>query len=70
MTTLYLVRHGETIWNANRRFQGHRDISLNETGRAQAEIVARAIAPCHLDAIITSDLARAYETADIVAGKG
>lgn len=67
MTTHILIRHGETIWNAEGRFQGHQNISLNEVGRAQAAVVARASARYHFEALYTSDLARASETAELVA---
>lgn len=68
MTTLYLIRHGETVWNADGRFQGHQDTDLNDTGRAQARLVAQRLAAVKLDAIYTSDLHRSAETAEIIAG--
>ncbi len=66
-TTLYLMRHGETDWNRQRRWQAHLDVPLNDTGRAQARELARAVARLPLRAIYTSDLSRAVETARIVA---
>ena len=64
---IYIVRHGETDWNKNRLFQGHADVALNETGRGQAEALARALAQeLPFDRIVTSDLCRAKETADIL----
>ena len=67
MTTLYLIRHGETVWNADGRFQGHQNTSLSDTGCDQARVVARALAGHHFDAMYTSDLARAVETAATIA---
>ena len=67
MTELLLVRHGETDWNRERRFQGHADEPLNDAGREQARELAETIAGEDIDAIYTSDLRRARETAEIVA---
>jgi broad specificity phosphatase PhoE len=67
MTELLLVRHGETAWNAERRFQGHADPPLNDVGRAQARALADELAAESVDAVYTSDLRRARETAAIVA---
>ena len=66
MTTLILVRHGETDWNAQQRFQGHADPSLNDAGRRQARELADELATAGIDAIYTSDLLRARETAEII----
>lgn len=73
MTALILIRHGETDWNRDRRIQGSTDIPLNDIGRAQARATAAllrdrlpaAVTP----AIVSSDLARARETAEIIAAE-
>ncbi|MYN07328.1 histidine phosphatase family protein [Pseudoduganella aquatica] len=67
-TSILLIRHGETAWNAVRRLQGHIDIPLNPEGRRQADALARALAAEPLHAIIASDLQRALQTAQAVAG--
>ena len=66
-TKVILVRHGQTDWNLIRRMQGHLDIPLNQTGRRQADLLAKKLANYPLNAIYTSDLARAQETAEIIA---
>jgi 2,3-bisphosphoglycerate-dependent phosphoglycerate mutase len=66
VTTLLLVRHGETDWNAVGRLQGHTDRPLSDYGRRQARQLADALAAEELEAIYASDLARARETAEIV----
>jgi probable phosphoglycerate mutase len=65
--TLVLVRHGETDWNLSGRAQGHADIPLNETGRAQAKAVAQVMASFEPSRLWSSDLARARQTADAIA---
>ncbi|MET3132322.1 putative phosphoglycerate mutase [Oxalobacteraceae bacterium GrIS 1.11] len=67
-TTILLIRHGETAWNAERRLQGHIDIALNGAGLRQAEALGRALAGDALAAIIASDLQRARQTAQALAG--
>ncbi|HEU4851899.1 MAG TPA: histidine phosphatase family protein [Telluria sp.] len=67
MTSIILIRHGETAWNAERRLQGHTDIALNTEGQRQAEALARALAGERFDAIGASDLQRAHQTAAAVA---
>ncbi|HEY8029028.1 MAG TPA: histidine phosphatase family protein [Gaiellaceae bacterium] len=69
MTTLLLVRHGETDWNAERRWQGHADVPLNGRGREQANALAEQLAGERIDAIYTSDLSRARVTAEIVGAR-
>jgi probable phosphoglycerate mutase len=66
VTTLLLVRHGETDWNADGRLQGHTDRPLNDFGRRQARQLAEELEDEPLDAVYASDLARARETAEIV----
>lgn len=66
-TRVVAVRHGETAWNAETRLQGQLDIPLNATGRLQAERTGRALAHEDIEAIWSSDLARARETAEAIA---
>lgn len=66
-TTILLIRHGETPWNAERRLQGHIDIPLNDVGLRQASAVGQALAGEPLAAILASDLQRACQTAQAVA---
>ncbi len=61
-----LLRHGRTAWNAQRRFQGHADPPLDEVGRTQAYEVATLIAALRPGLLISSDAARAMQTAEIV----
>ena len=68
-TTFVLVRHGETDWNRERRFQGHADVSLNGAGRGQARKLADALADESFTAAYSSPLRRALETAEIVAAR-
>lgn len=63
MTHLLLVRHGETEWNAARRIQGHSNSALSPLGRRQADAVAQRLAQTRIDAIYSSDLDRALDTA-------
>ncbi|WP_085524735.1 histidine phosphatase family protein [Tuberibacillus sp. Marseille-P3662] len=66
MTTICLVRHGETDWNALGKLQGKTDIPLNETGRLQAKECQQFLENDDWDVIITSPLQRAKETAAII----
>ncbi|KAA0214865.1 histidine phosphatase family protein [bacterium] len=65
-TTIILVRHGETQWNREGRYQGKLDIPLNDNGREQARRLALGLAAVGLDAAYASHLARAQETARMV----
>ncbi len=68
-TYVIVVRHGETEWNTEGRRQGHLDSTLTAKGRAQAEALAQRFTPESCDAIYSSDLGRAYETARTIAEK-
>ena len=67
MTTIYLVRHGETFDNARQIMQGQTQGELNEKGREQAQQVAERLANEPIDAVVASDLHRAIQTAEIIA---
>ena len=67
MTTILLARHGETDWNREGRWQGWADPPLNELGRRQATTLADELRETPFDAVYTSDLKRAHQTAEIVA---
>ncbi|MBD3859872.1 histidine phosphatase family protein [Bacillus sp. 28A-2] len=66
MTTICLVRHGETDWNAAKRIQGRTDIPLNDTGKWQAEQTGLYLKDVHWDVVISSPLSRAKETAHLI----
>lgn len=66
-STVWIVRHGETSWNAEGRMQGHSDIPLSEAGRAQARHLGRRLALEPPGTVVSSDLLRAYETAQLAA---
>jgi probable phosphoglycerate mutase len=67
VTRLVLVRHGQTAWNVEGRAQGHTDVGLDATGRAQAQALAPYVAAMQPSALWSSDLARARQTADQLA---
>jgi len=68
MTQVILVRHGETDWNVEQVFRGRIDIELNETGIKQAELLAEYLSDLKIEAIYSSPLKRALNTAEIIAG--
>jgi len=67
-TRIIAIRHGETAWNAESRLQGQLDIPLNALGRRQAATLAAALRDEGLSAVIASDLGRAWQTAQALAG--
>lgn len=68
MTIFGLIRHGVTDWNQQGRIQGQQDVPLNEEGRKQAELLGKRLEDESWDFIFSSDMKRAKETADIIAG--
>lgn len=66
---LYLVRHGQTVWNAENRIQGHLGVPLDETGLRQAEQAAERLHQMSVEPpqVLTSDLIRAVQTAEVIA---
>ena len=64
---LLLARHGRTAWNAERRYQGQRDVPLDREGRLQADALAHRLSGEPIDVIYASDLRRAWETAEAIA---
>lgn len=68
-TRLYIVRHGQTFWNMNNRVQGINDTELTDLGIRQAQLLAERLKDEKIDCIYSSDLTRAYKTAEIIAKK-
>lgn len=66
---IYIIRHGQTDWNIEHRIQGKTDIVLNTEGIKQVELITQKIANLKIDSIISSDLKRAYMTAQIINEK-
>jgi len=67
MTTIYLVRHGQTAWNKEEVFRGMADVPLNETGRKEALLTGEYLKAVKVEAIYSSPLSRAVETAETIA---
>lgn len=71
MTRILLVRHGESEYNSARRFAGHVDVGLTETGLRQVERLRQRLADEKIDAVYSSDLKRAQRTAEVlIQGRG
>jgi len=68
-TTLILVRHGQTVWNREERWQGQKDSPLTALGQEQAARMAERLASLKIGALYSSDLGRARQTAEIIAGR-
>jgi len=66
MATFYFLRHGETAWNAEGRLCGRTDVPLSDVGRRQAQLLARRLKPILVDALYSSPLGRALETARLI----
>ena len=66
MGKLFIVRHGETVWNSEGRIQGHTDVQLSERGLEQAGLLGRRLEQVHFDAAYASDLLRASQTASVI----
>jgi len=67
MTELILVRHGETVWNVEKIYRGRADVNLDEAGIKQAELLGKYLGNWELEAIYSSSLKRALDTANIIA---
>ena len=67
MTKIIFVRHGQTLWNLEMKYQGHTDIALSELGIEQAKRVSKRLMSEEFSAVYSSDLVRAFETANIIA---
>ncbi|GMK47013.1 phosphoglycerate mutase [Paenibacillus glycanilyticus] len=65
--TLYIMRHGETDWNKEKRLMGHFDVPINEVGLQQAHVLVKKLYKIKLDSIYSSDLRRALQTSEVLA---
>ena len=68
MTTIMLIRHGDTDWNVKEIFRGRVDVDLNETGIKQAQLLSKYLKDAPIGAIYSSPLKRALKTAEIISG--
>ena len=69
MIRLILIRHGETHWTSQKRYQGHSDTRLTARGRSQARVLAKSLAAQKIDVLYTSSLGRAKETGSAISRK-
>jgi alpha-ribazole phosphatase len=69
MTKVILVRHGQTLWNLEMKYQGHCDVALTDKGIRQAKLAAERLAGERISAVYASDLNRAFKTAECIASK-
>jgi len=69
LTEIILVRHGQTAWNLGEVFRGRADVPLDKTGRRQAELLAEYLGLRKLDAVFSSPLVRALETAETITSR-
>lgn len=67
MARFFLVRHGETLWNREAKYQGQSDVPLTDAGRNQAKKLSQRLKDMHIDVVYASDLERTIETANIIA---
>ncbi len=68
-TRIYLTRHGQTEWNLQKRMQGHKNSDLTSLGKEQAKALGLRMKDVELNAIYTSSLPRAMQTAELIRGK-
>ena len=67
LARFFLARHGETVWNRERKYQGQSDVPLTDEGRIQAKSLSERLKDEKIDVIYASDLGRTMETAEIIA---